>query len=170
MFTDANTASQQSAGAQVNDSEKSIKESIKQFITSIKRRALQPQSAPVAREAKKAVETPCTVEAECGPVRYLFSKLHRDRTELERMAVDPQTPFELLQHIAHHPFSEIRALVADNSKAPVEVLWALAADADVNVRYELAENPRVPREILGHLSNDDNPYVACRAQKTMARL
>lgn len=51
-----------------------------------------------------------------------------------------------------------------------ETLWALAHDPCCDVRFALAENHNIDCEILAALANDENPYVAWRARKTIKRL
>ena len=40
----------------------------------------------------------------------------------------------------------------------------------MDVRYGVAENPHMPENILFALTQDENPYVRCRALKTLNML
>jgi len=51
-----------------------------------------------------------------------------------------------------------------------ETLWALANDLCCDVRFALAENHNIDSDILATLAEDENPYVAWRARKTLKRL
>jgi hypothetical protein len=74
---------------------------------------------------------------------------------LEQLAVHPGTPATVLEQLAWHPVADVRASVAEN--AP-------------HVRYQLAENHKLNVAVLNLLSNDEHPYVACRARRTLDRL
>jgi hypothetical protein len=43
----------------------------------------------------------------------------------------------------------------------------LARDLSEDVRFGVAENPHMPEGILFQLTEDINPYVRCRALKTL---
>lgn len=60
--------------------------------------------------------------------------------------------------------------VAEHAGTPAFVLEMLALDTCADVRFGIAENARTPRHILRMLSHDDNPFVACRARKTLETL
>jgi hypothetical protein len=51
-----------------------------------------------------------------------------------------------------------------------ETLWALAQDPCCDVRFALAENHNIDCDILAALADDENPFVAWRARKTIKRL
>ena len=76
----------------------------------------------------------------------------------------------LLSALASHECSHVRAAVADNVHTYLETLSLLTADDDADVRYAVAENHNIPIAILERLVEDENPYVASRAQRTIARL
>lgn len=101
--------------------------------------------------------------------REVLAKLSTDvlETVRRRVADNPRTPVNALLQLAHDPSVDVRLAVAENPNTPAEVLEKLAADDDVDVRYGVAENPHIPIEYLRRLSEDGNPYVACRAQKTL---
>jgi hypothetical protein len=60
--------------------------------------------------------------------------------------------------------------VAEEATASDEILWLLVEDENPDVRFCLAENYNIDPKMLHKLSEDENPYVASRAQKTMVRL
>ncbi len=60
--------------------------------------------------------------------------------------------------------------VAEEGNASNDILWLLVEDPNPDVRFCLAENYHIDADILRKLSEDDNPYVAHRAQKTLMRL
>jgi hypothetical protein len=93
-----------------------------------------------------------------------------DARTLERISVDKDTPSSVLSALAQHPCLEVRASVSENRNTPASVLRMLATAADPDVRYHLAENPHLPVELIRLLTADDNPYVACRAQRTLSRV
>jgi hypothetical protein len=93
-----------------------------------------------------------------------------DKRTLERMATDRSTPVVVLERLAVHPLSDVRAAVSENENTPLYTIWALSKDVDADVRYQLAENHCLPLTLIRSLTNDENPYVACRAQQTYDRL
>ncbi len=104
--------------------------------------------------------------------KEVLAKLSTDVLESvrRRVADNPRTPVTALMQLAHDPSVDVRLSVAENPNTPAETLEQLAADDDVDVRYGVAENPHIPAEYLRRLSDDANPYVACRAQKTLAMI
>jgi hypothetical protein len=84
-----------------------------------------------------------------------------------RIAENPKTPIKVLNRLAGDEYSEVRLAVAENPSTPEETLAALSSDQDTDVRYGVAENPHMPEDILVQLCEDDNPYVRCRALKTL---
>jgi hypothetical protein len=93
-----------------------------------------------------------------------------DVVALERMAIDPGTPRDVLEQISLHPSADLRAVLAENRSTPEETMWKLASDRDPDVRYQLAENPHIAASLLRSLAEDENPYVASRAQQTLSRI
>lgn len=86
------------------------------------------------------------------------------------VAENPKTPVELLKKLSYDECSEVRLAVAENPHTLPTVLIMLSEDSSVDVRYGVAENPHMPEDILLKLSRDDNPYVRCRALKTVGML
>jgi hypothetical protein len=86
------------------------------------------------------------------------------------VAINPKTAPELLKRLACDQIGEVRLAVTENPNAPLDILIALSADHDVDVRYGIAENPHLPENLLFKLTLDENPYVRCRAMKTLSML
>lgn len=89
---------------------------------------------------------------------------------LELIAGNGNCPASLLKRLCKHSSAQVRLAAAENSNTSMETLWQLINDEDADVRFGLAENHRMPELILRALSADDNPYVACRAAKTLERV
>ena len=85
-----------------------------------------------------------------------------------RVAENSSTPAHLLQLLSTDECADVRIAVACNSAAPANVLWTLASDHNADVRLSMAENHSLPAAILTWLSGDENPYVALRAERTLA--
>ncbi len=60
--------------------------------------------------------------------------------------------------------------VAETVNESDDTLWLLVEDSNPDVRFCLAENYDLNQSILVALSDDENPYVAHRAQQTLTRL
>lgn len=89
---------------------------------------------------------------------------------LELVATNPSTPTRVLDKLSQHVSSQVRMAVAEHRGTPREIIEKLALDCDADVRYALAENHLLPQDILRTLSQDENPYVAARAERTLSRL
>jgi hypothetical protein len=89
---------------------------------------------------------------------------------LELIAGNGNCPASLLKRLCKHSSAQVRLAAAENSNTNIETLWQLVNDDDLDVRFGLAENHRIPELILRALSEDENPYVACRAAKTLERI
>ena len=89
---------------------------------------------------------------------------------LELIAGNGNCPPSLLKRLASHQSAQVRLAAAENSNTNLETLWQLVSDTDADVRFGLAENHRMPEIVLRALSEDENPYVACRAGKTLERV
>lgn len=102
----------------------------------------------------------------------VLSRLAEEGVERIRRSVaeNPKTPVELLKKLSYDESSEVRLAVAENPHTLPEILTMLSEDSSVDVRYGVAENPHMPEEILLKLSRDENPYVRCRALKTVQML
>jgi hypothetical protein len=87
-----------------------------------------------------------------------------------RVGENHNTPKEILITLAEDGNCDVRIAVAENPGTPQEVVHQLCCDESVDVRYALAENPNLPIEILEKLTEDPNPYVGHRAQRTLMML
>lgn len=87
----------------------------------------------------------------------------------ERIAEHPGTPAEILEDLAGSIYSDVRAAIADNPNAPECLLQKLAFDQCVDVRFRLAENCNLSTQLLELLSQDENPFVANRAQRSLTQ-
>ncbi len=86
-------------------------------------------------------------------------------------AVTQQKKTEILNRLAAGSYSaQTRMDIGDCVNTPLEVLSMLAADENPDVRFALAENHNIHESVLNTLAEDCHPYVAHRAQKTLARL
>ena len=91
-------------------------------------------------------------------------------TILELIAGNANCAPSLLKRLAKHESAQVRLAAAENKNTSLETLWQLVMDEDADVRFGLAEMHHVPELILRALSEDGNPYVACRAGKTLERV
>lgn len=89
---------------------------------------------------------------------------------LVRIAENTNTASNTLGKLALSEDSEVRMAVAENHNSPQSCLELLVDDPSVDVRYRLAENPNAPITLLYKALKDENPYVSCRARKTLARI
>ncbi len=89
---------------------------------------------------------------------------------LERIGEHPRAHSTTLARLAVHSDSQVRASVAENLNASMKTIWNLVRDPSPDVRLRLAESYTVPIAILRVLAEDENPYVASRAQTTLLRL
>ncbi len=89
---------------------------------------------------------------------------------LTRVAENPQTSKATLAHLARSKYSQVKIAVAENDNTAGEILVLLATDHCVDVRFSMAQNPSLPSKMLHQLSLDENPYVADRATRMLARL
>ncbi|MGE0266322.1 MAG: response regulator [Candidatus Obscuribacterales bacterium] len=97
----------------------------------------------------------------------IISKETRFESILVTIAENRSTPVDVLSRLVNHASSEVRIGVADNPECTVEILQILKGDLSVDVRYSLADNHNIPLRILHDLAEDDNPYVADRALRTL---
>lgn len=89
---------------------------------------------------------------------------------LERIAENPRTHSTTLARLATHEDFQVRAAVAENLNTSIKTIWKLARDVHADVRFRVAECYCVPLVVLKVLAEDDNPFVAHRAQKTVWRI
>lgn len=97
-----------------------------------------------------------------------------DATALKKrqlsLAESPTASADILTELAMSSFPDVREAVADHQLCPVSIRLMLADDEYIEVRFALAENHNMPFQVLEKLSQDANPYVANRAERTMRRV
>jgi hypothetical protein len=86
------------------------------------------------------------------------------------IAESPNATPEILAELAMSSFSEVREAVTEHRLCPVSIQLMLAEDECPDVRFALAENHNMPFVVLEKLSNDENPFVSMRAERTMRRV
>jgi len=95
---------------------------------------------------------------------------------LDQISQDSQTQHkqnetEILNRlVAGHYDTQIRMDIGDHVNTPLAVVLKLTEDENTDVRFGLAENHNLHASALNLLAEDSNPFVAQRAQKTLARL
>jgi hypothetical protein len=96
--------------------------------------------------------------------------LEDDPLLLEQIAENPATPVSTLSNLAAHQNERVRVAISHNPKTPTEIIYALVHDLNADVRYALASNPLLALQVILEICDDENPYVASRAQQTYSRL
>ncbi len=89
---------------------------------------------------------------------------------VERVAENPGTWPSTLRELASHSSPRVRAAVVQNKNTPSDVLFGLACDESADVRYAMADGVQGDLQLLQHLIEDENPYVAARAKRSLSRL
>lgn len=84
-----------------------------------------------------------------------------------KLACNPSTSPEMLDHISSDPKGYVRCWVAWNPSASAEVLGRLSRDPDAGVRWMVAENHSTPFDVLIRLTSDENGSVRNQAWKTI---
>lgn len=87
-----------------------------------------------------------------------------------RVAENERSPRDVQELLARDPKPEVRIAVGLSRLTPENILAQLANDEQDDVRYWLSSAGYLPLKLLEQLSVDSNPYVADRAQRTLARL
>lgn len=105
-----------------------------------------------------------------GGGNLTFLSLAEDREFLLRVSEHENTSPSILELLVKHSDPDIRCAVAVHPNTPFSSLKEMASDPDPTVRYQLAECIHIDPQILAVLCEDENPYVACRAYKTLVRL
>ncbi len=95
---------------------------------------------------------------------------HADVKVRLHLAENRHTPIELLMALSADSDAAVRLAVAENASSHHCLIERAVNDESVDIRYGLAENPHVPSHLLKILALDENPYVAMRAQQTLARV
>jgi hypothetical protein len=79
-------------------------------------------------------------------------------------------PLHILQRLAEHPDSGIRAEVAMKRKLDVKLFEKLSYDEDISVRERVACNKKPPVAIIQRLSMDTCQLVADAARKRLKEI
>jgi lactoylglutathione lyase len=87
-----------------------------------------------------------------------------------RVAENPNCSPGLLDRLSEDTAPDVRVAVATNPKTSILTAYRLAHDKDATVRYALAEDHNLPPGVLRILVKDENPYVSCRAKRTIDAL
>jgi hypothetical protein len=96
---------------------------------------------------------------------------HSDNHKIRmRVAENPNVSNKILEYLAKDSDADVRLAVALNHACSQDTIFELACDPDPTVRHGLAEDPMAPYKVLQALADDVNPYVSCRAQKTLQKL
>jgi len=75
-----------------------------------------------------------------------------------------------LSALARSCDEDMKCMLAEYSTLPGELFEILGADENLDIKYRIAENYACPVHVLVTLAEDENPYVAHRAKKTLCRL
>ncbi|MBX9950890.1 MAG: hypothetical protein K2Y39_17090 [Candidatus Obscuribacterales bacterium] len=117
-------------------------------------------------------ETPSSIDEDTANKLKAVGKAWRElsvHTAL-RLIDHPYTPAFVLMELSQHPSPEVRAQVVDHPNTPRQAVLNLIRDQCIDVRLSLAECYHLGVSILEILVDDDNPYVANRAEITLQRL
>jgi len=105
------------------------------------------------------------------PAEILEHLARTDNTRLlEKIAEHPNVKPFLLEILASHSSPDVRAAVSENPNVPEDIVATLCQDDNPDVRFQLAENPYIGEGALNELADDSNPYVAHRARLTLLRM
>lgn len=88
--------------------------------------------------------------------------------QLYDIAMDSDTPTNMIIKLSTDKDYYVRCRVADNSNAPVDILTKLSTDEDRYVRCRVAENPNTPIDTLNKLSKDEDWITAHSARETLS--
>lgn len=144
---------------------------LRQFASSMEK-AEKRRTAPSLAAALQPTPRQATRSSTKQDILHIGRLAGRNRgiqNVLVKVAETAEAP-TVLADLAGAARSEVRMAVADNAYTPCGVKAGLAKDNDVDIRFALAENHGTPLEVLQSLQEDQNPYVAERAKKTLERL
>jgi hypothetical protein len=88
-----------------------------------------------------------------------------DREIRWSVAMESDTPTEILDKLSHDSYHMIRNSVAENSNTSDYTLARLSNDENNFVRLGVAQNPKTPYAILLKLSKDESPDVRTSAME-----
>jgi len=95
------------------------------------------------------------VEEGNGIDAYVWNYCQTSGMRKIAIAVDSQTPGEVLGKLAEDRYASVRVRVAENTSTPAEVLTRLTADDDREVRRQAVEYASAPPELLRLAADDD---------------
>jgi len=105
------------------------------------------------------------------PAEILEHLARTDNTRLlEKIAEHPNVKPFLLEILASHTSPDVRAAVSENPNVTEDIVATLCQDDHPDVRFRLAENPNLSLDALNELAEDSNPYVAHRARLTLMKM
>ncbi|MBP6745738.1 hypothetical protein KA344_10925 [bacterium] len=93
--------------------------------------------------------------------------IYKRQISEEYIASNNLTPVATLAILSKSSNLEIKLAVAENRSTSLCTLLEMARDNDADLRFTMAENANLPIAVLTVLSEDDNPYISCRAQHTL---
>ena len=89
--------------------------------------------------------------------------LNSDWCVRRNVAMNPNTPADVLTELAKDSHWAVRVSVACNPNTPADVLTKLTKDSDCDVRRYAAGNPNTPVDVLTELAKDSDWYVRLSA-------
>ncbi|MBS1957642.1 MAG: hypothetical protein JST89_25870 [Cyanobacteria bacterium SZAS-4] len=115
------------------------------------------------------------LSTDCDGVYFSTSLI--DYTEfleaMDQLCEDPGSqyaPAFILRQLLQCCDTEMLIDIVDNPKTCQKILEGLSKIQNLDVRFAMAENHNLDFNILSNLADDENPYVAMRAQQTVERL
>ena len=91
--------------------------------------------------------------------------LNSDWCVRRNVAMNPNTPADVLTELAKDSHWAVRRYAAGNPNTPVDVLTELAKDSDWYVRLSAAGNPNTPADVLTELAKDSDCIVRRNAAR-----
>lgn len=88
----------------------------------------------------------------------------------EYIAANSLTPVATLAILSKSSNLEIKLAVAENRSTSLCTLLEMARDHDADLRFTMAENANLPIAVLTILREDENPYISCRAHRTLCSI
>lgn len=93
--------------------------------------------------------------------------IYKRQFSQEYIAANNLTPVATLAILSKSSNLEIKLAVAENRSTSLCTLLEMARDNDADLRFTMAENANLPIAVLTLLSEDENPYISCRAERTL---
>jgi len=88
----------------------------------------------------------------------------------KELAEHQDTSSYTLGELAAHADIDVRTAVADQKHTLRATMMILAKDVSADLKYAIAENHNIHADVLNMLTEDDNPFVAHRARRTLERV